>query len=554
MTNPTQYTRIQGAGFSLRSHYFSDFLHSQPDIAWLEILADQFIGTQGIALEKALAICKDYPTTLHSVSLNIAGTDPLDKTYLNQLKNLVNQLNPVYVSDHCCWVAYAKQHTHDLLPFPFTQAAIDFIIPRIKTVQNYLQKPLLLENLSHYTHLNHDQSEADFLNQLCEKTGCGILLDINNVYVSSQNKGFNPIDFLESLNPATIKQCHLAGHVSTPLRFIDTHSQAISREVWDLYHHALSLFGAVPTCLEWDNDLPAWSVCVEEIKKIKSCLDQTTESVKTLETAFSKKIIIKSAPPKLSLFQKENIQTLFQLESLPASNGWSIHQNSSRISRIKALNQIFSPLEKWLGEAYWEQVCLKYIVTHPSNSPDITQGLRHFSDFLAQEIGESCHPLVDLTRYLWAWYFTFHKPSLKEGSLELLYASLNQTTEDIYFQLSPCVEVFNCYYQADLLWKAGQSEHKGPDPLETLRTLCLNHSSYLFFQKDQQVHTLMIDKADSNGLQLLKNPITLDKYSKLAKKIKNLKPGAFAQWYAHGWINIKVENEASFNHISSALW
>jgi uncharacterized protein (UPF0276 family) len=530
---------IQGAGFSLRSQYFSDFINQQQPIDWLEILADQLIGTQGILLEKVKSIAANYPTTLHAVSLNIAGTDPLDQTYLKQIKALTDTLKPTYVSDHCCWVAQGQRYAHDLLPFAYDESSVTYIASRISAIQDILKKPLLLENLSHYIAFEHACSEAEFLNTLCDQTGCGILLDINNVYVSSQNQDYDPFAWLKQLNPQYIKQCHLAGHIETNQRLIDTHSKPVPKPVWELYRHAISLFGAVPTCLEWDNNLPSWNICLSEINKINTALTHTKKKINTLKYQTSQTKPSLKPPIILKNFQKKTLDTLLKKQSLDDENGWSVHQNSSRIQRIKSIDQVFGNLKHILGEPYWQQLCLKYILSHPSTSADITAEFDQFITLLKQEIGEDNHPVIDFARYLWCWYQSFHNSSLIESSMESLQQALSIHAEDTIFSLSPCIRLLTCDYPVATLWAACQPEYSGPTPVEIVQELDNETVYMLFYQHQQRVHVITLDQTSFNGLQLLNNPITLNSWAENAEKLDQLDPNAFAQWYAKGWLNIK---------------
>jgi|GEM_PF-108521 len=530
--------QLDGTGFSLRSRYFSDFLNNKQPVDWLEILADQLIGSFGAPYHKVTEICKDYPCTLHAVSLNIAGTDPLDKKYLQQLKTLTNIINPTYVSDHVCWVAQKHTYFHDLLPFPYHTSFIPHICERINIIQDYLQKPLLLENLSHYVKLEHQITEAELLNQLCKQTGCGILLDINNVYVSSQNLNYNPVAWLEQLNPKYVKQMHLAGHVKTKQRLVDTHSQPIPKPVWQLYEKALNLFGAVPTCLEWDNNLPDWPICQGELQKIKKNLTLTNQLVDILKYNH-KKVKQKSLPPQALInFQNEYSTLLLQTKSLSKENGWSVHQNSYRIQRIKALEQVFGALKKLVGQEYWQQLCLRYVLTYRSTNADITSQFSQMIDLLNDSINEKEHPIIDLSKYLLAWYQTFHQADLIAAPIEQLQIALQQQGEQTQFKISPNLNLFSTHHPIEELWAACQPEQTEINSIKLLQHLPLEPTFYMLYQQHEKVHTIRLNKADFDGLQLLKNPITLDKWSNQAEKIQNLDPNVFAQWYALGWLTL----------------
>ncbi len=256
---------IQGVGVGLRSKHFATFIEHQPNVPWLEVLADNYLHSQGILLEKLQTISKHYPTVIHGVSLSIAGTDPLDRDYLTQLTHLQQATNAVWISDHLCWCYHQGHYSHDLLPFPFTHKNLQHVVARIKKVQDILQQQILIENISSYLECKTNQLfEAEFLAQVAELADCAILLDVNNVYVNSQNHGFNASDYFEYLDVTRIKQIHLGGYTQQDSTLIDTHGEAIHDPVWLLYELALKKFGAVATAIEWDNHVPDWPTLFQQ--------------------------------------------------------------------------------------------------------------------------------------------------------------------------------------------------------------------------------------------------------------------------------------------------
>lgn len=259
MKNLKKPNNINGVGVGLRSKHFSTFIEERPDVPWLEVLADNFLNTQGILLEKLTTIAEHYPMVLHSVNLSISGTDPLDKNYLNELKRLQQMTDAQWISDHLCFSSHQTVHSHELLPLPFTQEVITHIVNRIKQVQDFLQQQILIENISSYLRFKIDKLfEAEFLSKIAEQADCFILLDVNNVYVNSQHHNFNAEKYFEYLDPKRIKQIHLGGYTEHNDLLIDTHGEAVHEPVWRLYDLALQTFGAIPTCIEWDAAVPPW--------------------------------------------------------------------------------------------------------------------------------------------------------------------------------------------------------------------------------------------------------------------------------------------------------
>jgi uncharacterized protein (UPF0276 family) len=264
-----------GFGLGLRSQHFPYLLqHDDVTVDWFEIISENYMNNYGYARHALLQIAEKVPLVMHGVSLNIGSTDPLNYDYLAKLKSLASLIRPQWVSDHLCWTGIATHNSHDLLPLPLTEESLQHVIQRVLQVQDYLQRPLILENPS--TYLEFQQStlnEAAFFTELVKATQCGILLDVNNVYVSAHNHGYDPYEYIRSLPATAIVQIHLAGHTATGDLLIDTHDQPVPEEVWKLYQLAQQLTGGVATLLEWDANIPEYPVLVQELFKAKEVIN-----------------------------------------------------------------------------------------------------------------------------------------------------------------------------------------------------------------------------------------------------------------------------------------
>lgn len=262
-------TPIQGFGLGLRTEHYAAFEAGvdaavRPD--WLEIISENYLVPGGPPLAHLERIRADYPLVMHGVSLSVAGPEPLDLAYLRDIKALADRLQPGWVSDHLCWSADAHSQLHDLLPVPLTRAALDHVGSRIAQVQDLLGRPLVIENVSSYVRFAADEmTEWDFLAQLLAATGARLLLDVNNVYVSGRNHGFDPLDYLNAIPVGCVAQIHLAGHEDRGDIVIDTHDHPVRPEVWALYGHALQRFGAVPTMIERDDRIPPLPELLDEL-------------------------------------------------------------------------------------------------------------------------------------------------------------------------------------------------------------------------------------------------------------------------------------------------
>jgi uncharacterized protein (UPF0276 family) len=273
MDNAFIKTDISGAGLGLRSSHYQEIFETRPDVPWFELLSDNYMAAGGLPIQRAEQIRQNYPVTLHGVGMSLGSADPLNFEYLKRLKNLAEHLQPTYVSDHIAWVSVAGQYTHDLLPLPYTQDMLQHLNDRIQQVQDFLGRTILIENPSSYlTFTSSDMSESDFIKQLCLSSGCELLLDVNNVYVSAQNHGFDAAGYLAALPADKVKEIHLAGYEEMSGYLFDTHGYQVREPVWQLYKAALERFGNVPTLIEWDTDVPEFSTLLSEAKKAEQLM------------------------------------------------------------------------------------------------------------------------------------------------------------------------------------------------------------------------------------------------------------------------------------------
>lgn len=268
---------ISGVGLSYRPQHHLDLMQisTSPDRpAWLEILADNFM-VGGITQKNLEEICNHYPVVFHCVGMNLAGNDRLDGTYLKELKQLIDVYQPRWVSDHLCWTSAHGRHYHDLLPIPYTPELINHVSHRLQETQEVLQTDLLVENVSSYlAFAESEMTEAYFIDQVAQRSGCSLLLDVNNIYVNCHNFSYVAEDYIDKIKPSYIKQIHLAGHVEEDDILIDNHGKAPNEDVLNLYQKFFTKVGPTATCLEWDQDIPAYSVIEDELHKIKKIWTQ----------------------------------------------------------------------------------------------------------------------------------------------------------------------------------------------------------------------------------------------------------------------------------------
>jgi uncharacterized protein len=259
-----------GLGLGLRSKHFSYILEHNPAVDWFEVISENFMDSAGRPRHVLRQLAEKYPVVMHGVSLSIGSTDPLNREYLTKLKSLAEEVKPLWISDHLCWTGVNSLNTHDLLPVVLNEESLKHICSRINQIQDFLERPLVFENPS--TYLTFKQStiaEWDFLRYMTEETGCGLLLDVNNVYVSGFNNDFDPVHYINQLPHNKIVQMHIAGHQHCGTHIIDTHDRNVVQDVWKLFAQAWQLTGGVATLLEWDSNIPDFEVYHAELLKAK---------------------------------------------------------------------------------------------------------------------------------------------------------------------------------------------------------------------------------------------------------------------------------------------
>lgn len=266
-------TALHGSfGLGLRTDHYEDFASGRvPGVDWLEILSENYMIPGGRALHWLDRIRADHPMVMHGVSLSIGGTDPLDHEYLAALKALVRRVEPLWVSDHLCWTGVDGRNLHDLMPLPHTAEAIAHVVDRVQQVQDFLGRRLVLENVSSYVdYTTSEMPEWEFVAEIARRADCELLLDVNNVFVSAFNHGFDAQRYLDAIPVERVRQIHLAGHSHCGDYIIDTHDAPVAEEVWDLYAAALRRFGAVPAMIERDDHIPALAELVAELDRARA--------------------------------------------------------------------------------------------------------------------------------------------------------------------------------------------------------------------------------------------------------------------------------------------
>lgn len=269
-----------GFGLGLRVDHYDTILNSAPAVDWFEIISENYLVPGGKPLHYLDRIRERYPLVMHGVSLSIGSTDPLDTEYLKQLKALAARVEPAWISDHLCWTGVHGRNLHDLLPLPYTVETVKHVAARIRAVQDFLGRQILIENVSSYVNFSGSQmSEWEFLTAVCERADCLILFDVNNIYVSSINHEFDPRAYLDGIPANRVQQIHLAGHEDHGDYIIDTHDHPVADPVWDLYAEAVRRFGPVSTMIERDDNIPPLDELVAELDRARRIAAMTAREV-----------------------------------------------------------------------------------------------------------------------------------------------------------------------------------------------------------------------------------------------------------------------------------
>ena len=259
-----------GFGLGLRKEHYTAILETAPEVDWFEVLTENYLVPGGKPRYFLDQIRERYPVVMHGVSMSIGGSDPLDMDYLQQVKQLAQQIQPHWISDHLCWTGLNGLNAHDLLPLPYTEEAVKHVVERVEKAQDFLGRRMLLENVSSYvTYTDSEMSEWEFISAIAEQADCLILLDVNNIYVSSVNHEFDPLDYLHGVPTDRVQQYHIAGHSDYTDYAIDTHDAEIIQPVWDLYAQAVQRFDNISTMIERDDNIPELPVLLAELDKAR---------------------------------------------------------------------------------------------------------------------------------------------------------------------------------------------------------------------------------------------------------------------------------------------
>ena len=406
MANAEHYFPQLGFGLGLRPpHYAHIFAHA-PKIDWFEIISENFMDTDGKPVRNLARIREMYPVVMHGIGLSIGTVDPLNSEYLAKLKKLMDWLKPAWVSDHLCWTGIAHKNSHDLLPVPYTEEALKHIVARIQQVQDFLERPIALENPSTYLEFKTSHiPEAEFIARMAEESGCHLLLDVNNVYVSCYNHRLDAKAYIDRLPMDRVAQIHLSGHSNHGTHIIDTHDDHVVDEVWALYAHVLNRAGRVPnTMVEWDDKIPDFDVLYAELGKAKAVAQQGMRDVSLPDLASREVPYVANLVTPLKDAQTRMQEAILQgakLDSKPedwirskaefaAVDQLAVYVNAYRYRLYDVTAEDYPVLQHYLGNEVFEQLITDFVNSAHSAHFNVGRYAAQLPEFLTkQEAGDA---------------------------------------------------------------------------------------------------------------------------------------------------------------------
>ena len=389
-----------GFGLGFRPTHFSDIIEQKPDVDWFEVISENYMDTGGPQRRILDQLKERYPLVMHGVSLSIGTVDPINSEYLDKLKKLADDVKPKWISDHLCWTGIAHKNTHDLLPVPYTEEALKHIIERIKQVQDYLGRQIVLENPSTYLEFTaSSMSEWEFIARMVDGSGCGLLLDVNNIYVSCYNHRWDPKTYIDAMPLDSVAQIHLAGHSNMGTHIIDTHDDHVVDEVWTLYSYVINKAGPISTMIEWDDKIPEFPVVMEELSKARhwaqsqdgpvefprfqSFRDNIRPSEKLTpyedELGMMQDAILKGdgneMDPDLRIIPKPDFSPAEQIQS---------YIDGYRYRLYDVVHEDFPALIAAMGEGAFEEMLDAYIEATPSEHFNVARYVEQFPEYVRE--------------------------------------------------------------------------------------------------------------------------------------------------------------------------
>ena len=457
-TTPSRYPSSSsqlGVGIGLRTPHYREFLERRPKVDWLEIHSENYFNAGGWDAHVLEQLRCDYPMSMHGVGMGIGSAQGFSEQHLRRVHALAKRIEPALISEHLCWGAVDQHHLNDLLPIPLSAQALELVCQRVDHIQEVLGRQILLENVSTYLRYRADvMGEAEFLAAVAARTGCGILVDVNNLYVNQCNHQEDAIAAMLAIAPHTVGEMHLAGHLVTPDAVIDHHGDRVAKPVWDLYQFALQRFGAVSTLIEWDTDIPQLEVLLDEAERARTMAQQACngaphDDLGGTQSAFSQALFdARKEPQALPLFKGDGQLTgpRFALYRGNLTGNWN-----------KALGNAYPVLKELVGDEFFGGLARAYGKSYPSDNGDLNMFGAHFAHFLQDFEHVAGYPYFpDMARLEWALHRAHYAAEGNRVGAQDLAKFSPQHLDSARFALRPACSLMRSDWAVVDVWQAHQ--------------------------------------------------------------------------------------------------
>lgn len=459
-----------GAGVGLRAPHYRQFLDERPAIGWLEVHTENFLDRAGWDWHVLQELRRDYPISLHGVGLGLGSARGFSSDHLDRVCALAEQVEPMLVSEHLCWGAVADRQLNDLLPMPLSRAALDLLCARVEQVQERLHRRILLENVSTYVRFNDDTlSEAEFMAELARRSGCALLLDVNNLYVNQCNHGEDALAAIAAIAPGSVGELHLAGHLLTPQAVVDHHGDVVAEPVWALYKAALARFGRLPTLVEWDTDVPALGVLLGEARKAQ----QIASAYPVIAVADPwrgrhQRVLASETPAAAVADTQQRFATalfdygseaeiLAQFKGGASADRFGLYRGNLGVTWNKALSAAYPVLRQLVGDDFFHALARAYGRAQPSQDADLNRFGATFARFLDDFPHIVDYPyLPDMARLEWALHRAHYAPDAQAMGAAALAALAPDAFENARYALHPACCLIASKRAVVQLWQAHQ--------------------------------------------------------------------------------------------------
>ncbi len=566
-------TRNAGFGLGLRSAHYADFLDKPQPLDWLEIITDNYLVEGGKPLAVLDAIRRDYPVAMHGVAMSVGSAQGLDTAYLQRVKALAERIEPLWVSDHLCWTGPGPQVLHDLYPLPYTDESARHVVAQIRRAQDLLGRRLVIENVSSYIRYQSDMvSEWQYLAHVAQEADCLLLVDVNNIYVSSVNHGFDPLEYLNALPAHRVQQIHLAGHSDKGDHIIDTHDYPVAQPVWDLYAHACQHFGAVAAMIERDDHIPPLAELLQEIDQARRVAAENTgapardKATTPQAVVFAQAADARALPCHLRTLQRSFatcVLTERRKDDAPAAERldaevdtlltgrFGIYHHAYRARLAEALADTYAKTYLYLGSDLFDEHARAYAVAEPP----LVRSLNRYGESFVHTL-RTCYEanpeLHELAQLDWDLRTRFDGPDIP--TLDADGAQRSQAWVTRRFVLQPGVLLRTVTTNVLALWNAIHQNEEVPEAARLPQPAAL-----LVWRKGHQPHFQTLDGGLGRLLQLLHEGTSLEATcAALQESAFAPDPAVLAQWIGHlvqeGLLRADTENNRQNPPVEKVAW